>query len=490
MNGIGDYALIGDCHSAALVGPDGSIDWACFPRFDSPSVFGRILDEKRGGGFQISPKEVRSVKRAYMRDTNVIVTTFECARGLLELTDCMPLARSLESRGPRVRASHSILRRARCTEGVVELEVTCAPRFEYGSFVPRFDQTSPTTAMIVGGADAIEVVATHPIAVTDDEVRAHWRLHEDEDAWIEAAWSTSYEPNEWAAPRGSIADAPRRLAATVAFWRDWMRWCWYDGDHSPLVRRSALTLKAMTYSPSGAVVAAPTTSLPEEIGGERNWDYRYTWIRDATLTLTSLFVLGFAEEADAFKGWLERATAGRPADLQVMYGVGGERWLPEHELPHLSGHRGSSPVRIGNGAVGQTQLDIYGQILESAYLFGKAGGAFTKENWAFLSSLADAACERWRLPDQGIWEIRDAPRHFTHSKLNCWMALDRALKLARARALPGDLDRWARERDAIRFYLLKDAAPDGCFHQAVGFPYADAATLLIPAVGFMPTSDP
>jgi GH15 family glucan-1,4-alpha-glucosidase len=474
VNRIQDYAIIGDCRSAALVGIDGSIDWACFPRFDSPAVFAKILDAERGGAFAVTPEAVEATTRAYEADTNVLVTTFTCAEGTLELTDCMPIG------------SHAILRRLRCTSGVVAVETSISPRFEYASFVPRFRLTSEETAEIVGGADAIWVTATRSLEDEHERIRAWWRLRAGENIWIEAAWSPSTEMRE-PDPR---RDFQSELDATIAFWRGWMKQCWYNGDYADAVRRSALVLKALTYAPTGAVVAAPTTSLPERIGGVRNWDYRYTWIRDATLTLISLFVLGFRDEADAFKLWLERTGAGHPEDLQIMYGIVGRRSLPELELEHLAGHRESVPVRIGNGAVKQLQLDSYGQILQAAYLYGKAGGTITADNWFYLSGLVDICCDRWRMPDNGIWEIRDEPRHFVHSKLNCWVALDRAIRIAVARHLPAPIERWTKERDELHTALIGEAERAGWFTQAFGTDAADASVLLVPAMGLVPTLHP
>jgi len=489
VNRIADYALIGDCHSAALVGRDGAIDWACFPRFDSPAVFCRLLDAERGGTFEIVPADARETRRAYLDDTNVLVTTLACAHGVLELTDCMPVSPHDPAEPTKVRSCHSILRRLRCRSGTVDVRATVAPRFEYGLFVPRFLLTGERSAEIVGGANAMWVSASKTLQCAGEGIQGRWGLRAGEEVWMEAAWSPSSERRDpSSAP--DTAELARRLESTIAFWRAWLSRCWYEGKHEAEVRRSALVLKALTYAPTGAVVAAPTTSLPEAIGGSRNWDYRYTWIRDATLTLISLFVLGFRDEADEFKIWLERTGAGRPQDLQIMYGILGDRSLPELELSHLAGHRSSAPVRIGNGAVRQMQLDAYGQILQAGYLYAKAGGSLTSENWRFLAGVADIVCTRWRDPDHGIWEMRDAPRHFTHSKLNCWVALDRATRMAAQLGLTAEVARWTPERDAIRAYLLEETAPTGWFQQAAGVAAPDASTLLVPALGLLPTTHP
>ncbi|MDH4168693.1 MAG: glycoside hydrolase family 15 protein [Acidimicrobiia bacterium] len=490
MNGIGDYGLIGDCHSLALVGMDGSIDWCCFPRFDSPSAFARVLDEDRGGHFRVGPAEtIRGTERSYLPATNVLQTTFHTAEGRLEITDCMPVARFDPDRPAFVEARHSILRRIRVPAGSVSVRVVVEPRFEYGVVTPRFTLTSPTTMSIIGGPDALWVHATHPLGGDGDRVTATWDLHEGDEAWIEAAWTPAAGHDPLSGdPRRQM---PARLADTVAFWQGWFACCSYDGAHTRKVHRSALVLKALTYAPTGAVIAAGTTALPEWIGGGRNWDYRFTWIRDATLTLASLVILGYLPEASAFKEWLERTAAGRPEDLQIMYRVTGERLLPEVTLDHLAGHRGSAPVRVGNGAAGQIQLDSYGQVLEAGYLFGQAGGELTPSNGSFLSRTAELAVRAWRHPDQGIWEIRDEPRHFVHSKLNCWVALDRAARMARAGALDaGSLSSWERERDLLADWLRSEGSPDGWFVQAGGRPVADAATLMVPMVGFAAPGDP
>ena len=313
--------------------------------------------------------------------------------------------------------------------GRVTAEVDLCPRFEYGIVQPRLTSSSPHAVAVVGGPDALWVRASRPLTPDGTHIMASWSLNAGDEVWIEAEWT----PATGQCPHGArrpAAGMARRLEDTVAFWEAWLARCSYLGDHERSVHRSALVLKALTYAPTGAVVAAGTTSLPEWLGGQRNWDYRFTWIRDATLTLASLALLGYLGEAAAFKGWLERTGAGRPEDLQIMYRVTGERLLPEIEIVHLEGHRASAPVRIGNGAASQLQLDSLGQLLDAGYLFGRAGGELTVDNAEFLRRVADLTVLVWQRPDQGIWEIRDEPRHFVHSKLNCWMALDRAVRLA------------------------------------------------------------
>ena len=492
-NAIADYALIGDCHTSALVGRDGSIDWLCLPRPDSPAVFCHLLDDQHGGNFAVRMPEA-TVTRRYLPGTNVLETTWTGPQGMLEVTDCMPVAPFDPDHPAAVTARGGVLRRIACRAGHVTAQVRVTPRFEYGLVVPRLRTPTPFVADFVGGGSALRVRSTHRLERRDahtlrrgDVLAADWQLHAGDTAWIEARWAPAHlapddtpqpDPDHWV----------RLLEETAGFWTAWASGCRYDGEHAEAVIRSALVLKALTYAPTGAVLAAATTSLPEELGGTRNWDYRYTWIRDATLTLISLSILGLFGEATAFKQWLERTGAGRPQDLQIMYGVEGERMLPEVELDHLAGHAKSRPVRIGNGAVKQLQLDSFGQLLEAAYLFARAGQEITADNWQYLAGVADICCERWRLPDQGIWEIRDQPRHFLHSKANCWLALHRAVQLAELLGHEPH-PHWVVERDAVADYL-HHASAGGWFPQSAGSSEADAACLLIPAIGFVPPADP
>jgi GH15 family glucan-1,4-alpha-glucosidase len=488
---IADYALIGDCHTNALVGTNGSIDWLCFPRPDSPSVFTHLLDDQHGGNFAVRVDDA-DVSRSYVDDTNVLSSIWQTDDGELTVIDCMPLRLG----GPQHPVPlQGVLRRLECTAGTVTAQVRVTPRFEYALVVPRLRTPSPYVADFVGGGSAIRIRSTHPLERRDahtlrrgDVLAASWDLTEGDVAWVLATWTPAQlAPTDVPEPDPSAWQ--EMLDDTVDYWQRWITECDYEGDRKADVHRSALVLKALTYAPTGALLAAATTSLPEEIGGERNWDYRYTWIRDATLTLTSLFILGLHAEAVAFKEWLERTGAGRPQDLQIMYGVEGERMLTEVTLDHLGGHLGSRPVRIGNGAVKQLQLDSFGQLLESAYLFSRAGGDITDDNWRYLSGLADLCSQRWIEPDQGIWEIRAEPRHFIHSKVNCWLALKRAVQLAEHRG-ENPAPAWADGRDELAERLLGDARQRGWFAQAWDADVPDAAALLVPAVGFVAATDP
>jgi len=457
MARISDYAIIGDCHTVALVGRDASIDWWCPTRFDAASVFARILDPY-GGHCSIRVDHQRASSRMYVPDTNVLTTVLSNDDGDLEVTDCMPVAAFDPANPAAVTTDHCILRRMRCLSGHVEATIQFSPRPDYArSHATDFTQTYALSA----GESTWLRIDGHDFTVTTD-----------------------VNPQE----------AAHKLLTTMSFWREWLSQSTYRGAYDDVVRRSALVLKALIYAPTGAVVAAPTTSLPELIGGERNWDYRYTWIRDATVTLISLRVLGYKAEADAFKAWLEGAAQGKPEELQIMYGIDGRADLPESVLPHLRGHRDSKPVRVGNGAATQRQNDSYGQVIEAAWLYVSGGGSLTLGNQRFLARLVDVAAERWRQPDHGIWEIRADPRQFVHSTLHCWVAFDRAVKMVDAGQLKGDVERWTVERDATRAHLVELADRVGWFPQASGTPAfedaADAATLLVPAVGLLPATHP
>jgi alpha,alpha-trehalase len=368
---IGDYALLGDCHSAALVSRAGSIDWCCFHRIDAPPVFARLLDRDSGGYFQVAPVEPYTVTRRYLPDTNVIETRFETADGVLVLVDCFAMREDLTK-----HPLHQLLRIARCERGVVRVGFEFMPRFDYGRTIPRYEPITEDLGVVYGGADALVLQSEIPISqkgVCTAEGRAD--LREDDQAFLTLTYAL---PHELKPERLSPEVIEERLATTCRFWTDWSARCTFDGPYRDHVIRSALVLKALTNTPTGAIVAAPTTSLPEEIGGVRNWDYRYAWLRDAALNLYALFALGYTEEAHAFMAWVERTTAGRAEDLQVLYGVGGERFLPELELDGLDGYEGSRPVRIGNGAVDQFQLDVYGYLLDTAWLFHRNGGEITE----------------------------------------------------------------------------------------------------------------
>src|SRR6516162_2895389 len=434
---IEDYGLIGDTETAALVGSSGSIDWLCAPRFDSPAFFATLLGTDKNGHWQIAPAgETRRTERRYRPGTLVLETDFETADGLVRLVDCMTMG-----------AGHNdVVRIVEGLRGRVPMQMRLNPRFDYGRLVPatgRIDQGM----FAVAGPDAVCMRTPVDIAVEDATGSAAFAISEGERIPFHLSWYPSY------APRPEPIDPFNMVARTESWWREWSGRCRYEGPHAEEVLRSLITLKALTYAPTGAIVAALTTSLPEEIGGERNWDYRFCWLRDGAFALAPLIQTGYLEEAVAWRDWLLRAIAGDPGQLQLMYGIGGEHRLTELELPWLSGYEGSKPVRIGNAACEQFQLDIFGEVLAVLYRAWQNGlperRGTTQSPGIDLSTVIEVVEQRWREPDEGIWEIRAQRQHFTYSKVAAWTALDRAIKLAEATGSTVPLDRWRRVRDEI-----------------------------------------
>ena len=488
---IDDYGLIGDMHGSALVSSDGSIDWCCMPRFDSPALFSRILDSNKGGFYKLVPAKISSSTRRYLPNTNVLETSFTTSTGTGVLIDFMPVHRHVVMpREPlEITDSQRVVRILHCTKGRLDFEMDCYPKFDYGTIVPHASLSSPTTGMAHGGSEAVSVYCSSQLTVVNDGFRSRGIIFEGEKLYSTVSNQVSFShrsephtPNE----------LEKELADSTAFWEDWAAQCTFQGEHREAVLRSALTLKALTYSPSGALVAAPTTSLPEVIGGERNWDYRYTWIRDATFALYALSIIGYTGEARAFKDWLEWSTSGRARDLQVMYGLGGERRLTETEIPELEGYMNSKPVRIGNGAYDQFQLDIYGEIMDSAHIFRKFGGAVDADYWEYLRRVVNFVIDHWREPDEGIWETRGGRQHFVFSKVMCWVAMDRAIKAATDLKLPGDVEAWGKVRDEICNDVMSKGYSQErqAFVQSYGSDNLDAANLMLPLVGFIPATDP
>ncbi len=488
---LSDYALIGDTHTAALVAGDGSIDWCCWPRVDGPAAFCRLLDAKKGGWFRVGPPSRYAVSRSYVGPTNVLATTFATASGQVRVTDLMPVRPGAGTRrGEEVRSSQRILRLVEGLAGEVEVEVSFRPTFNYA-------RAATTIAPCPGGAiargDDETLVLDCPFELQPNASGALGtvvRVVAGDRVWL----TLEHRTDGGTAPIiAGTSTAEADLARSLDYWRAWSAACTYEGPYRDLVRRSALVLKLLTYEPTGAIVAAPTTSLPEEIGGVRNWDYRYTWLRDAGLILHALMGIGYHEEALDFFGWLERLCLSGCDDLQIMYKIDGGVHLPERTLDHLDGYRGSRPVRIGNAAADQKQLDVYGAVLDAAHLcHERMGHPIHPEFGRVLRLLAEQAAARWREPDQGIWEVRGGPRHFLYSKLLCWVALDRAIRLADRAGLSGDVDGWRREGEAIRHAILTEGydAELGAFTQTLGAPVLDASALAIPLVGFLPPTDP
>jgi GH15 family glucan-1,4-alpha-glucosidase len=483
---IENYGIIGDLHSVALVGIDGSIDWLCLPRFDSPSVFAAILDDEKGGRFKIAPAvEGVARKQLYWPDTNVLVTRFFAPDGVSEITDYMPVGASANGHG-----RHQLIRRVKVVRGEMAFRMECSPAFNYA-------RDGHKTEITKGGACfhsrplSLGLATDVPLRSESNAAVSEFSLREDQTALFVLREIESGADCDLSL---SKREEDELFMQTVEYWRRWLSKSTYTGRWREMVHRSALTLKLLTYEPTGAIVAAPTTSLPEGIGGERNWDYRYTWIRDAAFTLYGLLRIGFTEEAARFMGWLEdRCYKPKPDGLlQLMYGIDGRSDLTEETLDHLEGYRGSRPVRIGNGAYDQLQLDIYGELMDAVYLYNKYGDPIWYELWIRLRGLIDWVCDNWQRKDEGIWEVRSGRQHSVYSKLMCWVAVDRALRLADKRSFPADRGRWLKVRDEIYEEIMeKGWNPERkAFVQAYGSDTLDASSLIMPLVFFVAPKGP
>jgi GH15 family glucan-1,4-alpha-glucosidase len=473
---IEDYAVIGDTQTAALVARNGSIDWLCLPRFDSPACFASLLGDPSHGRWLIAPTgPVTASRRRYRGNSLVLETELTTATGTVRLVDFMP---------PRERTP-DLVRIVEGVSGEVEMGMELIIRFDYGSIVPWVRRIDSTWRAI-GGPDAISLWSSVPLRGEDLTTRATFTVKQGDSVDFLLAWHPSHEGM---ARHASPVEA---VEETCAWWETWCEQCTYEGEWRDDVLRSLIVLKALTFEPTGGIVAAPTTSLPEQIGGVRNWDYRICWLRDATFTLYSLMSCGFTAEASAWRAWLLRAVAGDPADLQTMYGPGGERRLTELTLDWLPGYERSSPVRIGNAAVDQLQLDVYGEVLDAMYVALRAGVEPDSQAWALERMLIEFLETAWKQPDEGIWEVRGPRRHFTHSKVMCWVAFDRAIKVAETFGFEGPLDRWRAVRDEIHASVCANgfSASRNAFTQYYGGSELDASLLLVPLVGFLPPDDP
>ncbi len=476
-----DYALLGDCETAALVSRAGSVDWLCWPRFDAPACMAALLGGPEHGRWLVAPADPRArAARRYRPDTLVLETEWETPDGAVTVVDTMP---------PGDRAPN-LVRRVLGRRGRVAMRTELVLRFDYGAAVPWVTRLDDATLRAIAGPSMVVLQATGsvPVDLHGEALTtvADFAVGEGDAVDFVLAYAPSHE----SVPLP--VDAAAAVDRTTRFWQEWAARCTYAGPHPDAVRRSLVTLKALTFAPTGGIVAAPTTSLPEQLGGTRNWDYRYCWLRDATLALLALMDNGYYEEAGAWRDWLLRAAAGSPAQIQIMYGLAGERLLPEFELPWLPGYAASSPVRVGNAAHQQFQLDVYGEVVDALHQARRGGLAESPDAWALERALVGRVAEVWDEPDEGIWEVRGPRQHFTHSKVMAWVALDRAVRAVEQHGLAGPGDEWRALRDRIHADVCARAWDPGlnAFTQAYGSGRLDASLLLMPLVGFLPATDP
>jgi GH15 family glucan-1,4-alpha-glucosidase len=483
---IQDYGIIGDLHSVALVGLDGSIDWYCYPRFDSPTVFAAILDREKGGRFELHTVSQASRKQMYFPDTNILVTQFLGRDGVGEVTDFMPIE---TAEGQKQR--HRIIRRVSAVRGPVSFRIFCKPAFDYGR--AEHETLSEKSGVIFRSREiSLGLASPVPLQIENSAASATFGLNEGQTfsfvlEGLDMSQPSVIHPME-------ETEAELCFRSTGDYWRKWLAKGQYRGRWSRMVNRSALVLKLLTYEPTGAIVAAPTCSLPEVIGGERNWDYRFTWIRDAAFTIYALLRIGFTDEARAFMNWLtlQISTRCRTGELQPVYSITGENILPEERLDHFEGYKKSKPVRIGNAASNQLQLDIYGALMDSVYLFNKHATPISYDLWVDLRRILNWLCDNWQKPDSGIWEMRNRTQNFVYSKMMCWVALDRGIRLADKRGFPADVERWRKSRDTIYEEIMKKGWDEKrqAFVQSYENKELDASSLLMPLVFFVSPTDP
>lgn len=500
---ITDYAFLSDCHSLGLVARDGTLEWMCFHRFDASPVFACMLDREKGGFFRVAPVGPSTITRRYLPDTNILETRFQTDTGVIVVTDCLPCWEDERSPGKLAdtKPRHLFIRLVRCEQGEVEVAVTFSPRFDFGRTTPYLHPIEDDLALIFGGADSMLLQCNLGRITSDAKGGCDARevLRAGDRRELALRWE---HPHYMKPERLDIEDLRARVERTEAFWRSWAERCTYTGPHRDLVVRSLLVLKGLTYADTGAIIAAGTTSLPEEVGGVRNWDYRFSWLRDSSVLIAALGLLGYGEEARRFARFLLTTTAGRTDELQILYGIGGERFLIETDLTALDGYRGSRPVRIGNGAFDQFQMDTYGELMGVMFnLMNRLGISYEAQKadpvarfWMeFLRQVADTAAQRWKEPDDGIWETRGGRQHFVFSKLMAWLALDRGIRIFEPHPeLKPDLEGWRRARDELRQEIeTRGVDPEtGAFVQSFGQKALDATALQVLLTGFLPPDDP